>query len=295
MRGILTFVSTTIYWFGVFGELGAHSEKNPPDNENHEDFRVNTIYKSKTNWQISFFQSVWSPQISMTEQSHIIPQCKLLKFNWINGSSSNVKFLHKAQLSDLFNSPWSNSQFTWDPGNHVKHPDQLRLHECYILFIFSTTCRFSKASLPYINALARAYPQLPVYGIQVDDYLIHKWSLRMLFVPKLKIIVNGKIFNEYSGSDVDLDGMADFIWSNMRLLPRVPLRVLPSDYENAPQFSFESNAVCLLTSWLVTIMGLGFICATAVLRLQCFTSFLNRISALNFFLVNFNGRHHYSG
>ncbi|CAH8645851.1 unnamed protein product [Schistosoma curassoni] len=290
MRGILTFLPITIYWFGVFGGSKADSGKNP-NNENHQDFRVNTIHKSRVNWQISFLQSVWST----TEQSHIIPQCKLLKFNWINGSYSNVKFLHKAQLSDLFNSPWPISQFTWDPGNHAKHPDQLRLHECYILFIFSTTCRFSEASLPYINALARAYPQLPVYGIQVDDYLVHKWSLRMLFVPKLKIIVNGKIFNEYSGSDVDLDGMADFIWSNMRLLPRVPLRVLPSDYENAPQFSFESNAVCLLLSWLVTIMGLGFICATAVVRLQWFTSFLNHISTLGFFFGNFNGRQHYSG
>lgn len=117
----------------------------------------------------------------------------------------------------------------------------------------------------------------------------------MLFVPKLKIIVNGKIFNEYSGSDVDLDGMADFIWSNMHLLPRVPLRVLPSDYDNVPQFSFESNAVCLLVSWLVTIMGLGFMCATVVVRLQWFTSFLNHISALNFFFGYFNGRQHYSG
>ncbi|CAH8585934.1 unnamed protein product [Schistosoma turkestanicum] len=214
MRGVLIYLSIALYSVSVSGDHKEESIRNLSDDNNYHELRADSFHNSNINWQISFLQSGWSLQVSTTEQPHIIPQCKLLKFNWINGSFSYVKFLHRLQLSDIFMSPWSNSQFTWQPGYHAKHYDKLSLHDCYILFIFSTTCRFSKASLPYINALARAYPQLPVYGIQVEDY--QKWSLRTLFVPKLKIIVNGKIFNEYSGSDTDLFGMVDFIWSNMR-------------------------------------------------------------------------------
>ncbi|KAH8865024.1 hypothetical protein EWB00_004448 [Schistosoma japonicum] len=199
--------------YDVFSDFEVDS-RNDPHNTKYPNFPVKTI-QSSINWaETHFLQTGWPLQIPTPGQSSIVPQCKLRKYNWINGSSTHIKFLHKSELSALFNS-WSNSQLSFQPGYHTKHSDQLKLHECYILFIFSTTCRFSEASLPYINALARAYPQLPVYGIKVEDYVAHKWSLRMLFVPKLKIIVNGKVFIEYSGSDIDLGEMVDFIWSNM--------------------------------------------------------------------------------
>ncbi|KAK4476089.1 hypothetical protein MN116_001312 [Schistosoma mekongi] len=283
----LIFVSALILLliYGVFSDFETDS-RNDPHNKNYPSFRVKNI-QSSINWHTHFFKTGWSLQMSTPGQSSIVPQCKLQKYNWINGSATHIKFLHKSELSALFNS-WPNSQLPWQPGYHAKHADQPNLHECYILFIFSTTCRFSEASLPYINALARAYPQLPVYGIKVEDYVSHKWSLRMLFVPKLKIIVNGKVYIEYSGSDIDLGEMVDFIWSNMRLLPRVPLRVLPSDYKNSPQFSFEPKSVYLFLSWAVTIIGLGFVCVTLVYR--WIVSLLNSISIMNFCLVDFNGQ-----
>ncbi|VDQ03886.1 unnamed protein product [Trichobilharzia regenti] len=174
--------------------------------------------------EIKFLQSRWAFHMPVSEQSsHSIPQCKLQHYNWINGSLSHIKYLRKSQLSNLFNThsstidvpfSWQRQSFHLTTKKHSDH--QLRLHDCYVLFIFSTMCPFSKASVPYVNALARAYPQLPIYGVLVEDYLYYKWSLRMLFVPKLKIIVNGKVFSEYSGSDVDLEQMVEFIWSNMR-------------------------------------------------------------------------------
>ncbi|CAH8648453.1 unnamed protein product [Heterobilharzia americana] len=144
--------------------------------------------------------------------------------------------------------------------------------------------------ISFLQSGCSSVSHLPVYGVQVEDYLAYKWSLRMLFVPKLKIIVNGKIFNEYSGSDVDLEAIVDFIWLNMRLLPRVPLRVLPVDYTNSPQFFNEPNHICLYASWLITILGFGYIFIVLISRYHWFTSLINGICGLSLGSVRSHGR-----
>ncbi|CAH8621065.1 unnamed protein product [Heterobilharzia americana] len=280
---------------GIVNIAGTYSEQKIPGSRNESirsQDKPNQKSSGKLIWHISFLQSGWSFHVPMTEHLHTVPQCRLQNFNWINGSLSHIKFLNRLQLSSLFNShrTWTETEFARQTPYINKQPDQLRFHECYILFVFSTSCRFSQASLPYVNALARAYPHLPVYGVQVEDYLAYKWSLRMLFVPKLKIIVNGKIFNEYSGSDVDLEAIVDFIWLNMRLLPRVPLRVLPVDYTNSPQFFNEPNHICLYASWLITILGFGYIFIVLISRYHWFTSLINGICGLSLGSVRSHGR-----
>ncbi|CAH8868529.1 unnamed protein product [Trichobilharzia szidati] len=279
-----------IFFFLIYGKVvggTGESRENPTESgKPYAHHKNNFVEKhaDKSIWQIKFLQSRWSFHMPVTEQSHNLPQCKLQHYNWINGSLSHVKYLRESQLSNLFNThsstidvpfSWRRQPFHLTTKTHSDH--QLRLHDCYVLFIFSTSCPFSKASVPYVNALARAYPQLPIYGVSVEDYLHYKWSLRMLFVPKLKIIVNGKVFSEYSGSDVDLEQMVEFIWSNMRLLPRVPLHILSVDHKNTPEFSLGTGNYVLIFCWLITIFGFGYIFVIFIQRFEWFTYFLQRV------------------
>lgn len=73
------------------------------------------------------------------------------------------------------------------------------------------------AAAPYINALARAFPQLPVIAIDVDEYLRYRWSLRVFYVPKLKIFVGDNVYREFNGTDTELDEIVDFVWRHLRM------------------------------------------------------------------------------
>lgn len=86
--------------------------------------------------------------------------------------------------------------------------------DCYLLFVHSPHCPFSIKALPKMRALARAYPQLRFVAVTAQQYVEHRWSLRMFFVPKLKLVVDSQIVREYTGSDTDLDSLIDFVWLN---------------------------------------------------------------------------------
>lgn len=78
-------------------------------------------------------------------------------------------------------------------------------------------CSFSMAAAPYVNALARAFPQLSVVAIDVDEYQRYRWSLRVFYVPRLKIFLGDNVYREFNGTETDLDEMVDFVWLNLRM------------------------------------------------------------------------------
>ncbi|VUZ42482.1 unnamed protein product, partial [Hymenolepis diminuta] len=86
------------------------------------------------------------------------------------------------------------------------------------------------AAAPYINALARAFPQLPVIAIDVDEYLRYRWSLRVFYVPKLKIFVGDNVYREFNGTDTELDEIVDFVWRHLRIMPQGPVELRRSDF-----------------------------------------------------------------
>ena len=70
---------------------------------------------------------------------------------------------------------------------------------------------------PYINAIARLFPQLSVVAVDVDEYLRFRWSLRVFYVPIITILVGDSV-NEFNGTDSNLDELVEFVWQNLRKL-----------------------------------------------------------------------------
>lgn len=146
-----------------------------------------------------------------------LSHCRLHLVTWFNFSHGSLIIPSSIGVQQLLQVPVRSTQTTL----LNRRSQSLRLpkpteHFCYLLFLYSLDCRFSFAAFPYVRALARAYPQFRFYAVQIEDYMAHRWSLRMLFVPKLKLIVDGRVLREYSGSDTDLDEMIDFLWTNTR-------------------------------------------------------------------------------
>ncbi|VDK32002.1 unnamed protein product [Taenia asiatica] len=119
-------------------------------------------------------------------------------------------------------------------GNYVfvKNKSSARLIDCpcNLVFIFAQWCPFSMRAAPYINAIARAFPQLPVIAIDVDEYLQFRWSLRVFYVPKIKIFVGDHAYKEFNGTETDLNELADFVWQNLRQIPQGPLELRKEDF-----------------------------------------------------------------
>ncbi|CAH8536601.1 unnamed protein product [Dicrocoelium dendriticum] len=196
-------------------------------------------------------------------------RCFLRPITWANYSHGTLIILNKSQADTLFDSSKTKRSsgvktLTSPPASQNLDGTQHYLLkfqqvDCYLLFIYSMKCPFSIAAFPYVKALARAYPQLFVYAVQVEDYVMHRWSLRMLFVPKLKLIVDGRIFREYSGSDTNLDQMIDFVWLTIRQPPKGPIGIVPDDYKGSPGPLQSSANLFLIFSWVVTILSLLYL------------------------------------
>ncbi|CAL8075338.1 unnamed protein product [Calicophoron daubneyi] len=220
-----------------------------------------------------------------------LSRCSLIPVNWANISLGRLWLLSRAEVDKLF-SPTRKpvprkptvQSFGINQSPHLPTTSAARFaptteHECYVLFIYSTTCRFSVAAFPYIRALARAYPQLKMVGVKVEDYIRHRWSLRMLFVPKLKIIVDSRILREYAGSDSNLDEMIDFVWLITHQLPKGPVGIRSTDFLDNPPEPPPRTDICLIASWIMTILGCVYLFSIFSSRkIATLSAFLHRIS-----------------
>ncbi|KAF5394837.1 hypothetical protein PHET_09987 [Paragonimus heterotremus] len=248
-----------------------------------------TIFLSTEKTDGSVAQSKWSMEEPPAIMGNTFAQCNLRPFHWANASSGRLLHLARVQADRMFDSSRTrriNSNLDAAQRNlldekllSARYFPKTTTVDCYLLFVYSTKCPFSIATFPYVKALARSYPQLRVHAVHVDDYLVHRWSLRMLFVPKLELIVDHRIFREYSGSDTSLDGMIDFVWLNIRQMPKGPVGLQPEDYKQNPPFPEPGSDVCLIISWITTIAGLLYIYLQFGSNLRVFLSdLLYRIS-----------------
>ncbi|KAM7536830.1 hypothetical protein Aperf_G00000086847 [Anoplocephala perfoliata] len=180
--------------------------------------------------------------------SHHYPSSPLDIFDSVSSDREVPIHRHKRRLFSIFNPFFLNpsESQTRDSNNYVLVNRKKRLEkttlssprrerlivdsQCSLVFIYARWCPFSMAAAPYVNALARAFPQLPLVAIDVDEYLRYRWSLRVFYVPKLKIFVGDNVYREFNGTDTDLDEMVDFVWLNLRILPQGPVGLRRSDF-----------------------------------------------------------------
>lgn len=191
--------------------------------------------------------SIWRKDIDNSESSEkVITRCHLRPVNYWNYTQSRAKVVLGHEFGAAVSTSHSSSSppygvfsgamhpyrqnlrlfsllnpfFSHLRGNYVfvKNKSSARLIDCpcNLVFIFAQWCPFSMRAAPYINAIARAFPQLPVIAIDVDEYLQFRWSLRVFYIPKIKIFVGDHVYKEFNGTETDLDELADFVWQNLR-------------------------------------------------------------------------------
>ncbi|KAG5444632.1 hypothetical protein CSKR_100739 [Clonorchis sinensis] len=208
--------------------------------------------------------SKWPLNQALPVVGQTFSRCKLRSINWANHSLGQLILLdhvHAVRWFDAsFGKRQAHSADTSKSDSHKsRHFSKTPSLDCHFVFIYSTKCPFSVAALPFVKALARAFPQFLFHAVQVEDYTAHRWSLRMLYVPKFKLIVDGRIIREYSGSDTNLDGLIDFVWINTRQVPKGPIGLQSADYQGNPPTPHSGNALLLILSWLTVISSAAYL------------------------------------
>ncbi|THD20004.1 hypothetical protein D915_009064 [Fasciola hepatica] len=204
------------------------------------------------------------PAVSQT-LGRPLSHCQLHLVTWSNFSQGSLIIPSSFGVEQMLQSTFRNRRtVSFNKRLQSVTGQSMRLtkpatHDCYLLFLYSLDCRFSYAAFPYIRALARAYPQFRFYAVRIEDYMAHRWSLRMLFVPKLKLIVDGRVLREYSGSDTHLDELVDFVWTNTRQLPKGPVTLLPEDLAEYPPEPLPKTDWCLIASWMTVFLSMLYV------------------------------------
>ncbi|KAL3309089.1 hypothetical protein Ciccas_012368 [Cichlidogyrus casuarinus] len=155
-----------------------------------------------------------------------------------------------------------------------------KLVSCGFLFIYATWCPYSMASLPYMNALARLYPNINFYAIELDRYLLIKWSLRMFHVPKFKFFIEKNQVREYNGSDTDIDQMIEFVYSTIEQLPVFKPSLQDRDYIDSPISLKLQNPGKMRLVFVWCIFLLSIIHLTGYLKLNLLRAFVSLVKSL---------------
>ena len=200
--------------------------------------------------------SVWEIDLDASERGEKVgPRCRLRRFNYWNYTLAPVKIYsdHQIESADGGNNfPSShdggveppplkrrglplvallNPFFSHFRNNYIfvkksKSPTRILDNHCSLIFIYAQWCPFSMRAAPYINAIARLFPQLSVVAVDVDEYLRFRWSRRVFYVPIITILVGDRV-NEFNGTDSNLDELVEFVWQNLRKLLIIQFWCLP--------------------------------------------------------------------
>lgn len=104
--------------------------------------------------------------------------------------------------------------------------------QCSLVFIYTQSCPYSMRASPYVSALARAFPQIPVIAIESGEYLQYRWNLRVFYTPKIKLFIGNHVYREFNGTDTSLDELTEFVWRNIRKLCLILRELLKNDLTN---------------------------------------------------------------
>ncbi|VDD82576.1 unnamed protein product [Mesocestoides corti] len=233
--------------------------------------------------------SPWRKDFDSLDQSdRVLTRCRLRSVNYWNYTSGHASLVlghqfdsavgalysppishdllglyvnrHPFKLSSALN-PFFPSLRAGYATSRRKTPTKVTESLCTLVFIFAQWCPFSMRAAPYINALARAFPQLPIVAIESNEYLQYRWSLRVFYIPKIKIFIGGHVYREFNGTDYDLDELADFLWLSLRLLPIGPLELRREDFVGPipTQLMIRENDLRLPAAWVIFLVCFAYL------------------------------------
>lgn len=82
---------------------------------------------------------------------------------------------------------------------------------CHIIYFFSPYCPFSVMGSPYVNALARSLPNIPVLGLDSIEYHSVNARYGVMGTPTLLLFHNGNGAGRYNSSEFSTSSLMNFI------------------------------------------------------------------------------------
>jgi len=82
---------------------------------------------------------------------------------------------------------------------------------CSLTLFFAEWCDFSASAAPHYNALARAFPQLPLYAVDSSRYHGLNTQYGVMAVPTLLVFHNSRPLYKYNLTEYSLNGFKEFV------------------------------------------------------------------------------------
>ncbi|KAK4311124.1 hypothetical protein Pmani_017357 [Petrolisthes manimaculis] len=130
---------------------------------------------------------------------------------------------------------------------------------CHLIYFFSPYCPFSVVGSPYVNALARSLPNIPVYGMDSIEHHSVNARYGVMGTPTLLLFHNGNGVGRYNASEYSVSQLMSFVRhytdqeiTNINVTSQDFRAKLPSQVGEARPYALWAAWVFLLScaSWL---------------------------------------------
>ncbi|XP_047492969.1 thioredoxin domain-containing protein 15-like isoform X2 [Penaeus chinensis] len=146
---------------------------------------------------------------------------------------------------------------------------------CYLVYFFSPYCLFSVKGSPYVNAMARSIPNIPVYGLDSIEYHSVNARYGVMGTPTLLLFHNGNGVGRFNASDYSVLQLVSFInhYTDQEI---TDINVTSLDFQaNLPSKLAEGCPYALWAAWVFLLSCASWLFLTSELCARLTEAILN--------------------
>ncbi|XP_042243209.1 uncharacterized protein LOC121880163 [Homarus americanus] len=146
---------------------------------------------------------------------------------------------------------------------------------CYLVYFFSPYCPFSVMGSPYVNALARSVPNIPVYGLDSIEHHSVNARYGVMGTPTLLLFHNGNGVGRYNASEYSVSQLLSFVkhYTDQDI---ININVTSSDFRaTLPSQIAEGRPYALWAAWTFLISFASWLFLTSELCARLTEAILN--------------------
>ncbi|XP_045138550.1 thioredoxin domain-containing protein 15-like [Portunus trituberculatus] len=146
---------------------------------------------------------------------------------------------------------------------------------CYLIYFFSPYCPFSIMGSPYVNALARSVPNIPVFGLDSIEHHSVNARYGVMGTPTLLLFHNGNGVGRYNASEYSVAQLMSFIkhYTDQEL---TDINVTSSDFRaKLPSQLAEARPYALWAAWIFLLSFASWLFLTSELCARLTEAILN--------------------
>ncbi|OQR75887.1 thioredoxin domain-containing protein 15-like [Tropilaelaps mercedesae] len=130
-------------------------------------------------------------------------------------------------------------------------------NECSLLIFYSPHCMFSVRSAPYLNGIARYYPNISVLALPINESSSVNMKYGIVGVPTVLLLHNARAIAKLNHTNTtSLDQLAVFVEKHTGISPLENMTLLPGDFLGPlPCQVVERPNWLLLVAWIFTVLA----------------------------------------